>query len=296
MRQAIEQFLAFVGIEKGVRANSVTAYGTDLRLFHEFLGQRSITSWDVVSRDRILDFLDDAYDRGLQATTIARRLISIKLFFRFLYSEGVLTNNVTEVMDSPRLWRRLPNFLSEAEVTRLLQAYAKEKTALGRRNHTILDVMYACGMRVSELTTLRADDLKFDPELVRITGKGGKTRIVPYSWPTRKLLHQYLTDVRPALQKRENDPHLFLSHNGRPLTRARVWTIVKTAGRQAGIDKNIYPHALRHSFASHLLAHGADLRIIQEMLGHADIGTTQIYTHVNQAHLRNVHTRFHPRQ
>ncbi len=296
MEKDIQQFLVYAQIEKGLVKNSLSAYGTDLAQFVSFLTtEQSTTAWDNVDREIILDFLDSCYKKDQSTSTIARKLVTIKIFFRYLFVEKIIPVNITAVMDSPRLWRLLPDFLSEKEINRLLSVYRRANDNLGQRNYTILEIMYASGLRVSELTDLRTESVRFDEEVLRITGKGSKTRIVPFGNPARKALRRYLKNVRPLLVRLDNYPNVFLSRNGRPLTRARIWSIVKEAGVKANIRKCIYPHTLRHSFASHLLAHGADLRVIQEMLGHADISTTQIYTHVDQTHLMKVHQAYHPR-
>jgi integrase/recombinase XerD len=200
-------------------------------------------------------------------------------------------------MDSPKLWRLLPDFLSTEEIEKILRIFpATGKDPLIFRNRTILEVMYACGLRASETANLRIDSLHADDEILRVTGKGNKERIVPIGRTARKLVERYISEIRPQLNPaKQEKPILFLSKNGRPLDRERIWGIVKEAARLAGINKNIHPHTLRHSFASHLLENGADLRIIQEMLGHADISTTQIYTHIDQKRLLSVHKQFHPR-
>ena len=259
-----------------------------------FLAGNNIVDWKQVTREVVLDFLDEFYAKHSASATIARKLVTIKIFFRFLFQKGVISTNITDVMDSPRLWRLLPGLLTELEVTKLLSVYCDKNNTLQDRNRAILEVIYASGLRVTEAAQLRIDQIKFDPGVFRITGKGQKTRIVPFGLPARRRLQYYLKHTRPVLAK-HTYPHVFLSKNGRPLTRARIWAVVKDAALQAGIQKNIYPHTLRHSFASHLLKRGADLRIIQELLGHADISTTQIYTHVDASHLVEVHNTFHPR-
>ncbi len=295
MNHNIVEFLAFGRLEKGLADNTLTAYESDLLQFAAFLDEHGIRTWETVRRDDILDFLDAGQGDGLASSSIARKLVTVKVFFRHLLQERITQTNVTEVMDSPRLWRLLPDHLSEAEVRKLLSVRHRGNDPLQQRNRTIIELMYASGLRVSELTSLRSDEVKFEQSLLRITGKGEKTRIVPFGWAAHKLLKSYLKSVRPALLKSGNYPEVFLSRNGRPLTRARIWMIVKERARLAGIRKSISPHTLRHSFASHLLANGADLRIIQEMLGHADIVTTQIYTHVDQSRIMSIHRAFHPR-
>jgi integrase/recombinase XerD len=295
LQAEIKAFGTHSTLDRGLAPNSIAAYQSDLRLFAEFLELHGVTAWHRVRRDDILDFLDDCKLSDQAPSTLARRLVTIKIFFRFMASEKMIEQDVTEVMDGPRLWRILPDFLSEAEVKKLLAVFHRAADPLTQRNRTMLEMMYASGLRVSELIGLRIDEVLFEQSVLRVTGKGDKTRIVPFGREAEKHLRVYLKQVRPGLIKGENPPEVFVSKSGRALTRARVWKIVKDAARDAGIRKNIYPHALRHSFASHLLSNGADLRVIQELLGHADISTTQIYTHVETERLAQVHKAFHPR-
>lgn len=294
MELLIEDFLGYAELERGLAPNSVAAYGIDLRHFADYLGERGISDPASVSRTHILDFLEACQYRKLAVASIAHRLVSIKVFFRYLVKERILPHDITDVMDAPRLWKTLPGMLSPKDVGKLLKVY-KGKERLERRNRAIMETLYASGLRVSELASLRLDGVKMEEGFLRVLGKGSKERIVPIGKPARAVLQVYLTTTRPILDKTDRALEVFLSVNGKPLTRARIWAIVKEAALRAGIEKNIYPHMLRHSFASHLLAGGADLRVIQEMLGHADIATTQIYTHVDQTRLTQVHRQFHPR-
>ena len=282
---------------RGLSRNTTGAYLSDLHEFREFLEGTGVTSWREVDRDLVLDYLDGEREKGMQTATLARRLVSIKMFFRFLHEEGLISEDFTAVMDSPKLWRILPDFLSEREVDALLAAYPNSaKFPLEMRNRAILELLYASGLRVSEAAKLPLTGVDFDNELLRVVGKGSKTRIVPVGKTALRTLRRYLEEVRPQLA--EKNPLcgcVFLSKSGRPLNREWIWNMVKTAAERAGIRKNVHPHTLRHSFASHLLAHGADLRGIQEMLGHADISTTEIYTHVDRSRLVAVHRKFHPR-
>lgn len=293
--RGIRLFSAHAAVEAGLAANSIAAYENDLTLLAGFLSERGILHWDQVSRSQLLDFLDAEQERGMEPATLARRLVAIKVFFRYLAHENFIKQNVTEVMDGPRLWRLLPELLNEAEMRRLLKIHNKSGDPLSIRNQAILEMLYGCGLRVSELASLRVDAVNFKKNIIRITGKGEKTRLVPFGRPAAKALRRYLQEGRPQLFRETQHPEVFLSCNGRPLDRERIWMIVKETAARAGIRKNTYPHALRHSFASHLLDHGADLRVIQELLGHADISTTQIYTHVEAERLRRTHQNFHPR-
>jgi integrase/recombinase XerD len=295
MLDHLQQFKASLLLEQGLADSTIQAYLSDLLDFIRYLDRtQSINEPKLVTRFEILDYLESCQDSEKAVSTIARRLISIKLFFRFLLREKVLEVNVTEVMDSPRLWKLIPDHLSEQEIERLLQVH-DSREPLTIRNRLILELLYSCGLRVSELCNLKVDSPNFETGIFRVTGKGSKERIVPFGQDAEKLLKEYLKKVRPILDKIGKTPELILSKSGQKLTRARVWTIIKDTAVAAGIHKNIFPHTLRHSFASHLLKNGADLRVIQEMLGHADIATTQIYTHVEQTRLAQVHKKFHPR-
>ncbi len=294
MKDLIEEFLGFAELEQGLAPNSVQAYGNDLRRFDEFMAGQGASRIEQVTRAGIVDFLEACQHEGLAVASIARRLVAIKVFFRYLAGRGVLKHDITDVMDAPRLWKILPGMLSPREIERLLKVF-KGKDKLEQRNRAMMETFYASGLRVSELASLRVDGLKLDDGFLRVIGKGNKERIVPIGRPARKVLGHYLLEVRPLLDKTERAIEVFLSVNGKALTRARIWAIVKEGAQRAGIRKNIYPHMLRHSFASHLLSGGADLRVIQEMLGHADIATTQIYTHVDRSRLSRAHQLFHPR-
>jgi len=296
METALKHFVGYLTVEKGLSKNSIEAYKSDLLHFTEFLREHGTDSFQELRRNDILDYLGNCKDQGLETTTLARRLVAIKVLFRYLFQEKLISKDITDVMDSPKLWRMLPDFMSPAETDKLLKVFpASAKDTLTFRNRVILEVMYACGLRVSECAGLRTDSIRFDDEIVRVMGKGSKERIVPIGRLAQRLVKRYLEEVRPQLAKFDNVNALFLSKNGHKLDREMIWNIVKSAARKAGIKKNIHPHTLRHSFASHLLENGADLRVIQEMLGHADISTTQIYTHVDRNRLMSVHKQFHPR-
>ncbi len=292
---SIKAFLSFCAVERGLSKNTIIAYGTDLRQLADFLHGQGTVAWESVVRDDLLDFLDDLLDRLQEPASIARKTVSFKIFFRWMHQERLLTKNVTEVMDSPRKRLCLPHFLTEPEVDALLNLYNKARDPLKRRNHLILELLYSSGLRVSELAALAINDVDFDKRAFRVTGKRNKTRVVPFGEPAKHQLEYYLEQSRPQLVRDPGVCEILLSKNGRVLTRARVWQVIKECTLRAGISKNVYPHMLRHSFASHLLGHGADLRTIQEMLGHVDIATTQIYTHVDERRLRDAHKNFHPR-
>ncbi len=296
MNRIISQFTGFLSIERGCSNHTVSAYASDLEDFAEFLRSKGIASFIAVSRDEIIDYLGDCKDRGLESSSVTRRLVSIKSLFRYLFQERIIASDITDVMTSPKLWRILPDFLSAQEVEALLNVFPKNsKDPLVLRNRCILELLYASGLRVSECASLQFGAIRFDEALIRVMGKGSKERLVPVGRMALASLRTYLNKGRPFLLKEKTSPRLFLSYRGAALDRERIWQVVKEAAAAAGIRKNIHPHTLRHSFASHLLENGADLRVIQEMLGHADISTTQIYTHVDKRRLIHVHKQFHPR-
>jgi len=247
-----------------------------------------------VTRDHIMDFMESERSRGLSVNSVSRRLVAIKVFFKFLQQEGLLGKNVTEAMESPRLWRILPETLSAREVERMLSVpVGDDKVAV--RDRAILELFYASGLRVSELAGLTLESLHLDSEYVRVTGKGNKVRIVPFGKRAKSAVERYLADGRPGFLKEKTSEHVFLTYRGKGFSRKGLWKMIKRFAIRADINRNISPHTLRHSFASHLLANGAPLRMIQEMLGHADIATTQIYTHIDQGRLQSVHAKYHPR-
>ena len=294
LNSLIDMFLDHVILERGLSPRTREAYGADLTAFDAFVKSAGIHSFNAVTRETILDFLMAEKDRGLSINSISRRLVAIKVFFAFLLREGLLAQNVTEVMDSPQLWKVLPTVLSLKEVDRLLNApCGDDRYAI--RDKAILELMYACGLRVSEVCNLRLDDIHFDEGYLRCVGKGDKMRVVPFGDEASTHLRRYLSTARDAFAHEKSSRAIFLTYRGQRFSRKGLWKIVKDYARRASIDKCVSPHTLRHSFATHLLANGASLRIIQEMLGHADISTTQFYTHVDQTRLRSVHQRFHPR-
>lgn len=296
MDKILQHFCGYLLMERGLSRNSISAYRCDLADFIAYLKKYGKTDFSEVSRDNIIDFLGEHKENGMEPASLARRLVAIKVFFRYLAQEKFVPENITSVMDSPKLWRILPEFMSSREVEALMNVYAvNAKDFLAIRNRAILEVLYACGLRVSEVASLKVSSVNAENGVIRVLGKGSKERIVPVGHLAVQALRRYLTKSRPNLLRSPDEPTLFLSQRGRKLNRERIWAIIKEAALQAGIMKNIHPHTLRHSFASHLLENGADLRVIQEMLGHADIATTQIYTHVDQRQLLAVHKKFHPR-
>jgi len=290
----VDQFLDHITLERGLSANTRQAYRADLAGFCDYLSSAGVSSLNDVRRKHVLDYLMAEKERGLGVNSVSRRLVAIKVFFRFLQQEGMLARNVTSAMDSPRLWKVLPGVLSTREVERLLASPPVE-SRFGARDRALLELMYASGLRVSEAAGLRLEDMHFDLGYLTCTGKGNKSRVVPFGARAAEWLRRYIETLRPALTTDGTERALFLTYRGKCFTRKGIWKLIRQAARRAGIMKKVSPHTLRHSFASHLLANGAPLRIIQEMLGHADIATTQVYTHVDEGRLKSVHARYHPR-
>ena len=294
MNVLVQQFLDYLSLERGLSDNTRTAYGTDLTSFFDYLGTRKVDRVSDVSRSVVLDYLMHERDRGISVNSVSRRLVAIKMFLRYLEQEGLVQSNVAEVMDSPKLWQILPRVLSPEEVARLL-SLPDEGDRFGERDRAILEMFYATGLRVSELASLRLEDVHFDSGYIRCTGKGNKTRVVPFGDRARRALEGYLKHSRQKFVNEQSDRSLFLTIRGAGFSRKGLWKMIKGYAAKAVPNKTVSPHTLRHSFASHLLANGAPLRVIQEMLGHADIATTQVYTHIDQGRLRSVHSQFHPR-
>jgi len=290
----LDLFLDHLRLERALQPNTINAYHDDLKRFLHYLERAGIDHLNQIHREHIAAFLFAEKRRGVAVSTLARRLVAVKVFLRYLHEEGLLAANVAEVMDSPRVEKILPSVLTPREVDRLLAA-PDTRTDLGVRDRALLEVLYATGLRVSELADLKLSDVKMDEGFLRCIGKGNKERIVPVGAPARESLRRYLETVRPRLMRNAVCEQVFVTRRGRPFTRQGLWKLVRKYAREAGITRPFSPHTLRHSFASHMLANGAPLRVIQEMLGHADIATTQIYTHVDRARLRQVHHRFHPR-
>ena len=294
MNAFLESFLDYISLERGLSINTRKAYADDIGQFLGYLDQKGVTSLNQVDRKQVLDHLMVMKDKGMSTSSISRHLVSIKVFFRYLQQEGLLDKNVTDTMDSPKLWKILPDTLSEKEVDLLLRAPDMRKP-LGVRDRAILEMFYASGLRVSELANLQISSLHLDDGYIRVIGKGRKERVIPVAEDSANILHCYLEEVRPMLCDNPHLQNVFVSKRETALCRQRLWQIIKEYTKKAGIMKNVTPHTLRHSFASHLLQNGAPLRVIQEMLGHADIATTQIYTHVDSDRLKSVHQQFHPR-
>ncbi|MCM8784065.1 MAG: site-specific tyrosine recombinase XerD [Candidatus Omnitrophica bacterium] len=294
MEEWIEQFLNYLNVERSLADNTIASYRRDLKIFKKYLSDGGIISWDKVSRRDIDNFLFKRREKGINPSSIARELVALKMFFRFLAQEGIIRDDPTAVLETPRLWKRLPESLSVAEVEKVLNS-VRTNTPIGFRDKTCLELLYATGMRVSEVADLRISDINLEGGFVRCKGKGEKERIVPVGKTAIRYLRNYLLEIRPKMIKKNSEPFLFLSHLGKKISRQSIWKMIKKYVLRAGIKKKVGPHTLRHSFATHLLERGADLRVVQEMLGHANISTTQIYTHVNKERLKSIHKMFHPR-
>lgn len=275
--------------------NTCAAYGGDLRQFAEFLRSRNVVAAASVSRADIVDFLSVQRGEGRKGSTRARRTAAIRMFMRYLKERRVISEDPSDLLDSPKRAMVLPRVLSEAEVSAMIEAVDGDDPR-SLRDRALLEVMYGSGLRVSEACALSFDDIVADGELLRILGKGRKERLVPIGGAAGAALRRYADSGRGAFARSASGTHVFLTRLGRPFTRQGVFKVIRERAAAVGIaPSRISPHVLRHSFASHLLAHGADIRAIQELLGHADIGTTQIYTHVDTERLGEVHRRYHPR-
>jgi integrase/recombinase XerD len=291
----IDSFLSMIAVEKGLAKNTVEAYSRDLARLAEFLAGQGMVSWQDLQVIHIRSFVAFLRRLGLSSRSIARHLVTLRRFHRFLETESIATEHP---VPSFHLWpasRKLPEFLSADDVLLLLKQ-PDPATHLGVRDQTMLELLYATGLRVSELVSLKTQQIDFHGDFLTVTGKGSKVRAVPFGkWAKEKLLC-YTRDIRPRLLKGRGSPFLFVNRSGGPLTRQGFWKLIRRYALAAGIEKKVTPHTVRHSFATHLLERGADLRSVQTMLGHADISTTQIYTHVNATRLKEVHRRFHPRE
>jgi integrase/recombinase XerD len=285
-------FLDYLAVEKGLARNSLSAYATDLRHFGHWLNDHGIDV-DGVERIHIVKYFQTLRGAGISARSVARALAAIRGLFRFLVAERHLKSDPTENLENPKLWSTLPKSILPSEVEALLAA-PDRTTPDGLRDAAMLELLYATGLRVSELIKVRVDEVVMDAGFLRTIGKGSKERIVPFGDTAKEAIVAYEEKGRPELDKHA-DPHLFLSRRGRPMSRQSFWMKIVRYAREAGIRTHISPHVLRHSFATHLLENGADLRSVQMMLGHADISTTQIYTHVSRARLQRMYEQFHPR-
>lgn len=294
MKLLVDEFLDYLIVEKGLSENTREAYGSDLTKFISYLEEKRIKDVNKVTREQITDYLMNEKEKGINPNSLSRNLVSIRMFFRFLVVNNYIEEDITNVLDSPRLWKILPSVLSVEEVEKLLKE-PNTRTKFGLRDKAIIELMYAAGLRVSELVNLNVNDVNMDMGFLRCMGKGSKERIIPLGRPAIMALGNYLKKTRSGFIKDLLVSNAFVTQQGKKFTRQGIWKLIKFYTKQAGIKKNIKPHTLRHSFATHLLSNGADLRVVQELLGHSDITTTQIYTHVDKNRLKAIHKQFHPR-
>jgi len=290
----LEEFAAYLALERGAAGNTTAAYRRDLAHLIQFLERHGVEAPERATTPLLRDFIFHLKDLGLAATSIRRHISATRTYYRFLVSEGHVARDPTERLATPKKWRTLPAVLSVAEVERLLTApHADDPLAL--RDRALLEFAYATGARVSELVGLGTADVLYDEGLARLFGKGSKERLVPVGRRALGAVALYVREIRPVIEKGAGKGRLFLNARGTPLSRVGAWGIIKRCARAAGLTKRVTPHTLRHTFATHLLEGGADLRAVQEMLGHADLSTTQLYTRVDREYLRSVHRTFHPR-
>lgn len=295
IRSYLDDFMDYLFVERGRSLNTIEAYRQDLECFFNYLKDNSIGRIEDVTKDTIVTFLKHQRQR-LSARSVARHLSAIKVFFRYLCGHNYIKSDPSNLIATPKLWQYLPEVLSIQQIQTILKNAAKRKDWMGLRDTAILELLYATGMRAAEVVNLKACDVNSELGFIRCVGKGSKERLIPFGSKAASALVKYLTYVRPKLIKRDSsEPSLFLSRLGKRLSRQSLHKLTVHYVRDANIRKRVTPHTLRHSFATHLLEGGADLRVVQEMLGHSDISTTQIYTHLTKARLKEIHRRYHPR-
>ncbi len=292
--ELLDSFLHYCAAECGLSSNTLSAYEGDVSDFLDFLGPGDEASLGALATAQLVQYVDLCRGRGLSPGTIWRRLVSLRMFYRFLLLEGHVDSNPAQAFQTPRLWKRLPDVLGVEDVEKLLAAPSGD-TPLGLRDRAALEMLYATGARASELCGLNMGDINFEYGFVRCYGKRMKERLVPVGRKALEAVRDYVARGRPPLLRDKEEPALFVTRSGRRLGRSGLWKRVKHYARAAGISASVHPHTLRHSFATHLLSGGADLRSVQVMLGHADISTTEIYTHVDRARLKAIHEKYHPR-
>ncbi|PIU42164.1 MAG: site-specific tyrosine recombinase XerD [Candidatus Omnitrophica bacterium CG07_land_8_20_14_0_80_42_15] len=295
MKELLNEFISYLSVEKGLAQNTLSSYKRDMAKFIAYLATKGIDKAERVNKNDVTAFLMSEKDKGLSSNSAARAFAAIKVFYKYLVSEGRVKENVASLIDAPKLWKHLPETLNVDEVEKLLEQ-PNIRNWMGIRDKACLELMYAAGLRVSELVSLKVHDINLEFGFVKCKGKGEKERIVPLGRKAKQALSRYLEKTRPKLAKQAvADQRLFLTRLSKGMSRQQFWKIIKKYAHSARINKSITPHTLRHSFATHLLERGADLRVVQEMLGHADISTTQIYTHINKERLKSIHHKYHPR-
>lgn len=295
MNDFLLEYINYITLEKNLSANTAASYLNDLKQFVAFLEKKSIKDFSEILPVTISSYLAELKNDSAQSTTLSRKLSSLKGFFKYLYRNKYIDKNPTETFHSTKLKRKLPSVLSFEEINKILEL-PDVNSILGLRDKALLEVAYSSGLRVSEIINLKINDIYFDDEILRILGKGNKTRLVPIGSFAQQWLKKYLKDSRPSLEKKmKSANYVFLNKRGTKLSRMGIWKIFNQYSAEAKIEKDIHPHTFRHSFATHLIEGGADLRAVQEMLGHSDISTTQIYTHIDREYIRQVYNQFHPR-
>jgi integrase/recombinase XerD len=298
MKYILKDFLNHLRVERNLAKNTIESYSIDLNRYVNFLKEQKVSKPADIKISLLYDFIDILNEIPLAAASISRNFSSIRMFHEFMMNEGYVKKDITENIISPKIPKRLPKVLSINEIEKILNVIDITKI-LGIRNRAMLELLYACGLRISELLKLRLSSIFFDEGWIRIFGKGNKERIIPFGNEARKWLKKYINYIRPELKKKnilKAEDFIFLNARGGPLSRMGVWKIIQQYVKSAGIYKKVSPHTFRHSFATHLLEGGADLRAVQEMLGHSDISTTQIYTHLDRDYLKEIHKTFHPRE
>ena len=300
MKEEINSFMNYLTVEKGFSGNTLDAYRNDLQQLASFAGEeiakQGLTpSWENFSRQEMLSYMLNLKERNYAATTIARKVAATRSFFGFLKSEAIIKTDPTENMSSPSVGKSLPKPITISQVRQLLEQPAKQNTLEAKRDKAMLELLYASGMRISELVGLNLGDVNTEEGFVRCFGKGQKERIVPIYEQAARSVKEYVGETRPKLARKKDEVALFLNPRGDRLTRQGFWQKLKEYAKSAGLDAQISPHTLRHSFATHMLSGGADLRAVQELLGHANISTTQVYTHLTSEHVRRTYERSHPR-
>ncbi len=294
MEEYIEYFCDYLRVERGLSVNTIASYSADLNRYISFLEEKGISQPAEIEKKHIQDFLFSERNRGLKPSSVARRLASIRMFHRFLVRENLSAKDPSAVFESPKLWKKIPDSLDISEVEKIISAPDIKKRK-GLRDRAILELLYATGIRVSECADLKVGDVDFNIGFIKCKGKGSKERLVPLGKTAEHFLRRYLEEVRPKILQGKNINYLFISQYRGRLSRQSIWKIIKFYVKKARIKKTVTPHTFRHSFATHLLEGGADLRSVQEMLGHSNIATTQIYTHIDRNRLKKIHLKFHPR-
>ncbi len=295
MQTHLKQFLNYMQYERGYAANTLAAYRRDLEQLRTFMVTQDLQSWAALSPELLERFGAMLQTQAYSPATVARKIAAARSFLHFLFTEGIITQELTEWLPQPKVGRRLPHALSQEEIEQLLEAAAGQETPLKLRDQALLEVLYATGLRATEAIALRASDVDLNSGVLRCMGKGSKERLIPLHPRACQILSRYLKEARPFLLTNAGEPILFLNRVGQPLTRQGLWFIIQQYAREAGLEDRVTPHTLRHSFATHLLDGGADLREVQEFLGHASITTTQIYTEVSSQRKRAVYDQAHPR-